>query len=105
MPRAKVKFSTTNPPNDPEWPRNPELAMQNIANKNNAAYIKGSLAMATGGKHAEALFETVEPEPGSKATRLHQLGVDLDASTVCLYIDPRWWAELYPDLAGPQSDG
>jgi hypothetical protein len=99
MPRAKVKFSTTNSPHDPDWPRNPEQALANIAKNNNAVYIKGSLAMATGGKHAEALFETVEPEPDSQATRLHQLGVDLDASMVCLYIDPTLWAQLYPALA------
>ena len=65
MPRGKVKFSTTNSPNDPDWPRNPEQAMRNIAEQNNAVYIEGSLVFATGGKHAEALFETVEPEDDS----------------------------------------
>ena len=101
MPRGKVKFSTTNSPNDPDWPRDPEQAMRNIAKKNNAVYIDGSLVFTTGGKYAEALFETVEPEPTSKATRLHQLGVDLDASMVCLYIDPTLWAQLFPGLAAP----
>src|SRR3954447_2142269 len=103
MPRAKVKFSTTNSPHDPDWPRRPEQAMQNIAKKNKAVYIEGSLVFATGGKHAEALFETVEPEDDSQASTLHRLGVDLDTSMVCLYIDPTLWAQLYPDLAGPQS--
>jgi hypothetical protein len=101
MPRGKAKFSTTNPPKDSNWPRDPEQAMRNIAKKNNATYIEGSLVFATGGKHAEALFETVEPEDDSGATKLHQLGVDLDASMVCLYIDPILWANLYlqPDEA------
>ena len=101
MPRGKVRFSTTNPPKDKDWPRNPEQAMRNIADNNNAVYIDGSLVFTTGGKYAEALFQTVEPEPTSKATKLHQLGVDLDASMVCLYIDPNLWAELYPGLAAP----
>ena len=70
--------------------------MRNIAEKNNAVYIEGSLVFATGGKHAEALFETVEPDEDSNATRLHRLGVDLDAETVSLLIDPTLWAELYP---------
>ena len=99
MPRGKVKFGTGGSPNDPAWPSDPEQAMRNIARKNNAVYIEGSLAFATGGKHAEALFETVEPEESSKATRLHRLGVDLDASVVSLYIDPTLWAELFPTLA------
>jgi hypothetical protein len=95
MPRGKVRFSTTNSPNDPDWPSDPEQAMRNIATKNYAQYVEGSLVFAPGGKHAEALFETVEPEADSKATRLHQLGVDLDAGKVSLYIDPRRWADLY----------
>jgi len=96
MPRAKVTFSTTKSPNDADWPRDPEQAMRNIAKRNNAVFIDGSLVFATGGKHAEALFETVEPGEDSDATRLHRLGVDLDASTVCLYIDPALWAQLFP---------
>lgn len=99
MPRGKAKFSTTSP-NDRDWPSNPEQAMRNIAQKNNAVYIEGSLVFAPGGKHAEALFETVEPEEDSSATKLHRLGVDLDASMVCLYIDPDLWAQLFPALAG-----
>jgi hypothetical protein len=99
MPRGKVRFSTTNSPNDRDWPSDPEQAMRNIAKKNNAVYIDGSLVFTTGGKYAEALFQTVEPEPTSKATKLHQLGIDLDASMVCLYIDPTLWAQLFPALA------
>src|SRR4051795_8727647 len=74
MPRAKVTFSTTKSPNDADWPRDPEQAMRNIAKRNNAVFIDGSLVFATGGKHAEALFETVEPGEDSDATRLHRLG-------------------------------
>jgi len=99
MPRGKIVFSTTNSPNDPDWPRKPEQAMSKIAERNQATYVPGSLVFAPGGKYAEALFETVEPEDDSPATKLHRLGVDLDASMVCLYIDPNLWAELYPGLA------
>ena len=59
-------------------------------------YIEGSLVFAPGGKHAEALFETVEPEDDSPATKLHRLGVDLDASMVCLYIDPNALGRVVP---------
>ena len=99
MPRGKARFSTTNPPNDPAWPSDPEQAMRNIAEKNQAVYIEGTLQMTPGGKHAEAQFKTVEPEESSPATKLHRLGVDLDASVISLYIDPTLWAELYPNLA------
>ena len=100
MPRGKVRFSTTSP-NDPDWPRKPEQAMKNIALRNNAVYIDDSLVFAPGGKYAEALFETVEPEEDSNATKLHRLGVDLDASVVSLYIDPALWAALFPQQTGP----
>ena len=99
MPRGKIIFSTTNSPKDRDWPGDPEQAMRNIADNNQAVYIEGSLVFAPGGKHAEALFETVEPAADSPATKLHRLGVDLDASMVCLYIDPTLWAELFPGLA------
>ena len=71
------------------------------AKRNNAVYIEKTLQMTPNGKHAEAQFETVEPEDDSQATKLHRLGVDLDATMVCLYIDPNLWAELYPGLAAP----
>jgi hypothetical protein len=99
MPRGKARFSTTNPPKDPAWPSDPEQAMRNIAEKNQAVYIEKSLQMTPGGKHAEAQFQTVEPDNDSPATKLHRLGVDLDASVISLYIDPTLWAELYPGLA------
>src|SRR6476620_8604625 len=99
MPRGKIKFSTTNPPNDRDWPSDPEQAMRNIAKKNQATYIEGSLMMTPSGKHAEASFQTVEPEDDSQATKLHRLGVALDASVISLYIDPTLWADLYPSLA------
>jgi hypothetical protein len=37
------------------------------------------------------LFETVEPEEESKASRLHRLGAQLDASEVHLYVGPDDW--------------
>jgi hypothetical protein len=73
--------------------------MRNIAKKNQAVYIENSLQMTPNGKHAEAQFETVEPDPDSPATKLHRLGIDLDASVISLYINPALWADLYPTLA------
>ena len=77
--------------------------MRNIAEKNNAVYIEGSLVFATGGKHAEALFETVEPEEDSNATRLHRLGVDLDAATVSLLHRPDAVGRVVPG-SWPSTD-
>lgn len=90
MPRGKAKF-TTGSPNNGNWPNDPEQAMREIAAQNNAEYIEGSLVFVPGGHLAEALFKTVEPEPPSGATMLHQLGRDLNASDVTLYIDPEGW--------------
>jgi hypothetical protein len=92
MPRAKVKFSGGSPQSD-LWPSDPEGAMKEIAIANQATYIEGSLVFSTGGGTgtAEALFETVEPEAGSKASRLHRLGAQLDASEVHLYVGPDDW--------------
>lgn len=91
MPRGKIKFSTTNPPNDRDWPSDPEQAMRDIAARNNAEYIEGSLVFVPGGHYAEALFKTVEPEPDSSATRLHRLGRELDAVEVTLFVDTETW--------------
>jgi hypothetical protein len=91
VPRAKVTFNGTSP-NSKLWPGDPEGAMREIAGRNNAFYIDGSLVFSTNGKHAEALFETVEPEPDSRATKLHQLGVDLDATDVRLYVGSGNWS-------------
>ena len=73
MPRAKAKFSTGSPNDRFNWPGDPEEAMRAIAGRTNATYIEGSLVFVPGGRYAEALFETVEPEESSGATRLHQL--------------------------------
>lgn len=90
MPRGKAKFEVGSPQSD-LWPSDPEQAMREIATRNNAEYIEGSLVFAPGGKLAEALFRTVEPEPDSGATMLHRLGRDLDATDVTLFIDPESW--------------
>lgn len=90
MPRAKVKFNATSP-NTTLWPGDPEKAMAEIGRQNNATYITGSLVFATGGKTAEALFKTVEPGSTNDPTRLHQLGIDLDAIDVQLFVGPENW--------------
>ena len=100
MPRGKIKFSTSSP-HSGQWPGDPEAAMAELARKNNATYVEGSLVFAPGGKFAEALFETVEPEPESTATRLHQLGIDLDAESVSLFIDRERWRQT----RGPEEAG
>jgi hypothetical protein len=91
MPRAKAKFKGGGSPKDGNWPSDPEQAMRDIAARNNAEYIEGSLIFATGGHYAEALFKTVEPEPESSATRLHRLGRELDAVDVTLFVDAETW--------------
>ena len=95
MPRAKAKIATGSPRAD-LWPRDPEEAMREIAIRHNAVYVEGSLVFVPGGHFAEALFETVEPEPDTPATRLHQLGRDLDAIEVTLYFDPTTWLAQRP---------
>ena len=90
MPRGKAKFSTTSP-NDRDWPSDPEQAMENIAQRNNARYIKNSLVFATGGAVAEALFSTVEPGGDEDPTMLHRLGEELDAIQFSLYFDVDTW--------------
>jgi hypothetical protein len=96
MPRGKAKFTTGSPKSD-NWPSDPEQAMREIAARNNAEYIEGSLVFVPGGQLAEALFKTVEPEPESSATRLHRLGRELDAVEVTLFIDPASWRDQSSD--------
>jgi hypothetical protein len=86
MPRGKAKFPTTSP-RDEAWATDPEQALRNIAARNNAEYIEGSLIYSTGGQQAEALFKTIEPAADSTATRLHRLGMELDASEFALFVD------------------
>jgi hypothetical protein len=86
-----VKFSAESP-RSILWPSDPVGAVTEIAEANNARYIEGSLVFSTGGSMAEALFETVEPDDKSDATRLHRLGKQLDASEVHLYVGPGDWS-------------
>jgi len=65
--------------------------MENIAQRNNARYIKNSLVFATGGEVAEALFATEEPGGDEAPTMLHRLGEDLDAIQFSLYFDVDTW--------------
>ena len=91
MPRGKAVFKTTSSPHSDDWPEEPEEALREIARRNNAKYIDGSLVFVPNGDLAEALFETVEPERDSGATLLHQLGVELDAINVSLFFDKASW--------------
>jgi hypothetical protein len=90
VPRAKVKFNATSP-NSSLWPSQPEEAVAELAKKNLAEYIPGSLVFSTGGHTALALFRTVEPGDDNNPTRLHQLGIDLDAIDVELFVGPENW--------------
>jgi len=91
MPRAKARINGGGSPKDGNWPGDPEQAMRDIAARNNAEYIEGSLVFVPAGHYAEALFKTVEPEPDSGATRLHRLGRELDAVEVTLFVDTETW--------------
>jgi hypothetical protein len=91
VPRGKMRFNTSGSPDDPSWFEDPEGAVRSIAERNNAVYVEGSLAFSPNGRTAEALFETVEPEKESQATRLHQLAVDLDAFEANLLISTELW--------------
>ena len=93
MPRGKAKFKTSSPKSD-LWPSDPEGAIREIADRNNATYIEGSLIFSPNGDTAEALFETVEPEQDSSATKLHKLAKQLDAGEMRLFFDvERWQAQ------------
>ena len=91
MPRGKAVFKTSGSPDSEQWPNNPEAAMEDIADRHGAFYIDGSLVFSLNGDLAEALFRTVEPGGDDAPTRLHQLGKDLDAISLCLYFDTRTW--------------
>jgi hypothetical protein len=90
VPRAKVKFHATSPRSD-LWPDQPEEAMAQLAEQNQAEYIPGSLIFTTSGDKAEALFKTMDPGASDTPSRLHQLGIDLDAVEVCLFVGPENW--------------
>ena len=90
MPRGKALFGTGSP-NSELWPDQPEEAMRDLAGKHNATYIEGSLVFAPGGRVAEALFETKEPEHEDGPSRLLELAEDLDAREFRLLVDPDRW--------------
>jgi hypothetical protein len=90
VPRGRIRFNARSP-DDPGWFEDPEEAVRRIAARNKATYVEGSLAFSPNGQTAEALFETVEPEETSEATRLHQLAIDLDAFEAKLLISRELW--------------
>lgn len=90
MPRGKALFATNSPRSD-FWPDQPEEAMRDLARQHNAKYIEGSLVFAPGGRAAEALFETKEPEHEDGPSRLLELAEDLDAREFRLLVDPDRW--------------
>ncbi len=96
MPKGRIVFwADGSPGGDDEerelWFVDPEEVLRRIAKRNNATYVEGSLAFTPGGRHGEARFDTVEPEEESKATRLHQLGIDIDALKVELLVGTDRW--------------
>ena len=90
MPRGKATFGANSPDSD-LWPADPEGAVREIATRHNATYIEGSLVFTPGGRRAEALFETVEPDSDEPASQLHRLAEDLDAFEFQLFVDPDRW--------------
>lgn len=100
MPRGKAKFSTGGSPASDQWRDDPEAALREIAARHNTTYIEGSLVFSPGGKSAEALFETVEPDEDSPASQLFRLAEDLDAWAFHLYVDPDRWRSRQ---GGPQQ--
>jgi hypothetical protein len=86
MPRGKAKFDATSPKH-PEWPENPESALQAIAKENGAEYIDGSLTFSANGRIGHALFRTFEPGEDDRATNFVRLAEALDAIELCVEID------------------
>ena len=90
MPRGKALFKATSPNSD-LWRSDPVRAVREIAERNKATYVEGSLVFAPGGHEAEALFETVEPDEDGPASQLFRLAEDLDALEFSLYVDAERW--------------
>jgi hypothetical protein len=90
VPRGKAKFGATSPNSD-LWPTDPVGAVTEIAKRHNATYIEGSLVFTPGGRAAEALFETVEPDSDDAPSQLFRLAEDLDAFEFQLFVDPDRW--------------
>lgn len=104
MPKGRILFSGTGSPGhdrdkypDLDWFRDPEGTVAAIAAANNARYVEGSLVFAPGGRVAEALFDTNEPEFDDRGfdagapTLLHRLAIDLDAIEARLLVPETLW--------------
>jgi hypothetical protein len=99
VPRGKAKFKATSPDSE-VWFSDPVGALREIAERNKATYVEGSLVFAPGGHEAHALFETVEPDEDSPASQLFTLAEDLDALEFHLCVDPERWKYRKP---GPEQ--
>lgn len=102
MPKGRMIFWAGGSPGhkDPDrypWFSDPEETVRRIAADNNARYVENSLVFAPGGRIAEALFDTNEPErqdggfEGGAPTLLHQLAIDLDAIEARLLVPEDLW--------------
>jgi hypothetical protein len=100
MPRGRVKFGTNQGPDHPDWPRDPEKAMREIADDAHAEYIDGSLVFTHDGHVAEALFETFEIGGEKEPTDFLELGRRLRAAQLQLLIGEMTWRDWY---GGPAS--
>jgi hypothetical protein len=90
MPRGKAKFRATSPKH-PDWPKNPESALEAIAEENGAEYIAGSLTFSASGTIGHALFRTFEPDGADRVTNFVRLAEALDAIELCVEIDAERW--------------
>jgi hypothetical protein len=90
MPRGKAKFDASSPKH-PEWPENPESALEAIAEENGAEYIRGSLTFSANGRIGHALFRTFEPGEEDRVTNFVRLAEALDAIELCVEIDADRW--------------
>jgi|ERR671922_2957646 hypothetical protein len=90
MPRGKAMFSADSPKH-PDWPEQPERALDAIAEENGAEYIDGSLTFSANGRIGHALFRTFEPGDDDRVTNFVKLAEALDAIEVCVEIDADRW--------------
>jgi hypothetical protein len=91
MPRGRAKFSATSPKHG-DWFEDPERALTEIADEQDAEYIDGSLTFSANGKIGYALFRTFEPSgDDSRVTNFVRLAEALDAIDLCVQIDPERW--------------
>jgi hypothetical protein len=90
MPRGKARFDATSPKH-PDWPEQPERALEGIAEENGAEYIDGSLTFSANGRIGHALFRTFEPGEDDRVTNFVRLAEALDAIELCVEIDADRW--------------